>query len=144
MKVRLTHLDGKIPNLALMKLAHWHKSQGDEVFFSKKSTKDMFEPDYDRVYGSSIFTFSQKKQQKFLQNFPNAIVGGTGFDNQITIENIIGKPVYENYDYESYPDFEHSIGFSQRGCRLKCKFCVVSKKEGKNVHSNWIDEVYRG
>ena len=27
---------------------------------------------------------------------------------------------------------------------MKCKFCVVSKKEGKNVHSNWIDEIYRG
>ena len=38
------------------------------------------------------------------------------------------------YDYKIYPDFEHSIGFSQRGCRLKCKFCVVScciRKEGK-------------
>ena len=31
MKVRLTQLDGKLPNLALMKLAHWHRAQGDEV-----------------------------------------------------------------------------------------------------------------
>tara|TARA_R100000781_G_scaffold16003_6_gene13145 strand:- start:875 stop:1861 length:987 start_codon:yes stop_codon:yes gene_type:complete len=144
MKIRLTHLDGKIPNLALMKLSHWHKQRGDEVYFTKRSRKDMFEPDYDRVYGSSIFTFSEKKQQRFLQSFPNAIVGGTGFENDITIENLIGLPVYEKYDYKIYPDFEHSIGFSQRGCRLKCKFCVVSKKEGKNVHSNWIDEIYRG
>ena len=28
MRVRLTHLDGKLPNLALMKLAHWHRSLG--------------------------------------------------------------------------------------------------------------------
>jgi len=144
MKIRLTHLDGKIPNLALMKLSHWHKERGDEVYFTKRSRKDMFEPEYDRVYGSSIFTFSEKKQKRFLIDFPNAIVGGTGFDNGITIERMINQAVYEKYDYDIYPDFEHSLGFSQRGCRLKCKFCVVSKKEGKNVHSNWIDEIYRG
>tara|TARA_R110001583_G_scaffold126974_2_gene278581 strand:- start:449 stop:1432 length:984 start_codon:yes stop_codon:yes gene_type:complete len=144
MKIRLTHLDGKIPNLALMKLSHWHKSRDDEVYFTKRSRKDMFEPEYDRVYGSSIFTFSEKKQKRFLIDFPKAIVGGTGFDNGITIERLINQPVYEKYDYDIYPDFEHSIGFSQRGCRLKCKFCVVSKKEGVNVHSNWIDEIYRG
>jgi len=144
MKIRLTHLDGKIPNLALMKLSHWHKERGDEVYFTKSSRRNMFEPEYDRVYGSSIFTFSEKKQALFLANFPGAIVGGTGFDNGITVEKLINKAVYEKYDYDIYPDFEHSLGFSQRGCRLKCKFCVVSKKEGKNVHSNWIDEIYRG
>ncbi len=26
MNVRLTQIDGKLPNLALMKLAHWHRS----------------------------------------------------------------------------------------------------------------------
>ena len=80
------------------------------MYFTKRSRKDMFEPDYDRVYGSSIFTFSEKKQQRFLQSFPNAIIGGTGFENDITIENLIGLPVYEKYDYEIYPEFEHSIG----------------------------------
>ena len=29
--VRLTHIDGKLPNLALMKLSHWHRAQGDQV-----------------------------------------------------------------------------------------------------------------
>ena len=31
MKIRLTQLDGSLPNLALMKLAHWRRSRGDEV-----------------------------------------------------------------------------------------------------------------
>jgi len=144
MKVRITHLDGKIPNLALMKLSRWHKAKGDEVHFYKTSTQNMFEPYYDRVYGSSIFTFSKKKQDRFLRSFPNAIVGGTGFDTNITIEQLIGMPRYEHYDYDIYPDFEHSIGFTQRGCRLKCKFCVVSKKEGKNVDNDSIENIYRG
>ena len=34
MKVRITQLDGKLPNLALMKLAAWHKSRGDAVTFT--------------------------------------------------------------------------------------------------------------
>ena len=143
-KVRITQLDGKLPNLALMKLSHFHKAKGDEVHFYKAATKDMFEPDYDIVYGSSIFTFSKDKRDRFLNSFPNAVVGGTGFNNQTTVEHLIGSPVYENYDYEIYPEFENSIGFSQRGCRLKCKFCVVGEKEGKNSHSNWIDEIWRG
>jgi hypothetical protein len=31
MRVRITQLDGKLPNLALMKLSSWHKERGDEV-----------------------------------------------------------------------------------------------------------------
>ena len=33
MIVRLTQLDGTLPNLALMKLAHWHRSRGDVVLY---------------------------------------------------------------------------------------------------------------
>ena len=31
MKINLLQLDGKMPNLALMKLAKWHRLKGDEV-----------------------------------------------------------------------------------------------------------------
>ena len=31
MNIRLTHIDGGLPNLALMKLSHWHKERGDTV-----------------------------------------------------------------------------------------------------------------
>jgi tRNA A37 methylthiotransferase MiaB len=34
-------------------------------------------------------------------------------------------------DYTIYPRFQQSIGFTQRGCRLNCSFCVVPQKEGK-------------
>ena len=43
-----------------------------------------------------------------------------------------------------YPDFDFSIGFSQRGCRLKCKFCVVPTKEGKNKENDLINTIWRG
>ena len=59
MKVRLTQLDGKLPNLALMKLAHWHQAQGDQVVLAKTPSPSLFEPrDYNLVYGSAIFKWS--------------------------------------------------------------------------------------
>jgi len=30
-RIGLIQIDGKLPNLALMKLAAWHKKQGDDV-----------------------------------------------------------------------------------------------------------------
>lgn len=143
--VRLTQLDGKLPNLALMKLSHWHKSIGDEVIFKESVYRDMFEPEYDVVYGSAIFIETKKKIELFKKQFPGAIVGGTGYNMTSKVEDIIGcyEYEYENYDYSIYPEFKHSIGFTQRGCRLRCSFCVVPKKEGKNVVVNSIYDVWR-
>ena len=143
MKVRITHLDGKLPNIALMKLSAWHKSQGDEVHFWKTWQRDMFEPEYDRVYGSCIFGWTKPKLERFKAEFPDAIVGGTGSGSNITVEDVIGQG-FEHYDYDIYPWFKSSIGFSQRGCRLKCKFCVVPNKEGKNRDQNRIRQIWRG
>lgn len=141
--IRLTQIDGKFPNLALMKLSHYHKSQGDSVYFERGITRGLFEPEYDVVYGSAIFSTSDKKIRQFMHNFPNAIIGGTGTENAITIENALNLNEYELYDYDIYPDFDASIGFSQRGCRLRCKFCVVPKKEGKNIESNTIYNIWK-
>lgn len=143
--VRLTQLDGKLPNLALMKLAYWHRSKGDDVFFERSINKSLFEPDYDFVYGSAIFTDTQKKIKLFKQNFPGAVVGGTAADKLLKVEHLIGcgDYEYENYDYSIYPAFKHSIGFTQRGCRLRCSFCVVPVKEGKNQVVNSIYDIWR-
>ena len=143
--VRLTHLDGKLPNIALMKLSHWHKSRGDSVVFSRSPVRDIFEPEYNRVYGSSIFEFSRKRISQFKEQFPDAILGGTGSGSKETVESIIGSNAdYPHMDYSIYPNYEPSIGFTQRGCRLKCGFCVVPKKEGKNRSSMTIAEIWRG
>lgn len=144
MKIRLTQIDGKLPNLALMKLSHWHKAQGDEVFFTRSARRDLFETEYDIVYGSAIFSFTKKKQEIFLRNFPEAIIGGTGTGNLVTVEQQLELGRYEHFDYDIYPDYENSIGFSQRGCRLKCKFCVVPTKEGKNIDNDSIHRIWRG
>jgi hypothetical protein len=142
MKVRITQLDGRLPNLALMRISAYHRKLGDEVFFSRQAAPDLLEPDYDRVYGSAIFKFSDKKITRFKEAFPNAVLGGTGTFSPITVEALVSD--FEEYDYSIYPKFDASLGFTQRGCRLSCKFCVVPEKEGKNKSVHTIDEIWRG
>lgn len=144
MNVRVTHLDGKLPNLAVMKLAHWHKAQGDTVTFSRKIAREIFEPEYDRVYASAIFGFSRRILDAFLEQWPEAVVGGTGTEQLHTVEQVVGVDEYEHYDYGLYPGFTGSIGFTQRGCRLRCGFCVVPNKEGRPRSVNRIADIWRG
>lgn len=151
MRVRLTQIDGALPNLAIMKLASWHLLQGDEVKVTRhidpqaEEVPDLFQRGYDRVYGSVLFDFSHARLQRFRKAWPGAIVGGTGAGAAqlgVSVESVIGPHQY--VDYTGYEDFEPSLGFTQRGCRLKCKFCVVPRKEGKPVSAGTIPDIWRG
>jgi hypothetical protein len=144
MRVRLTQIDGAFPNLALMKLSHWHRARGDTVFLTRSIYRELSEPVPDIVYASCIFRFSRGRLNDFVREWPNAIIGGTGTDHSYTVEQILGVSSYEFYDYSGYPSYRDSIGFTQRGCRLSCKFCVVPKKEGKNRSLNPIESIWRG
>jgi len=142
MNVRLTQIDGALPNIALMRLAAYHRKLGDYVELTYRIDRDLFEPEWDLVYASCIFSFSQDRLDHFRRQFPGAIIGGTGAGNQSTIESLIGN--FSEYDYSDYPDIDYSIGFLQRGCRLKCKFCVVPNKEGKPKSVNSVYDLWRG
>ena len=52
--VRLTQLDGTLPNLALMKLAAFHRQRGDTVVLSRSPYRSPVEPHYDRIYGGHL------------------------------------------------------------------------------------------
>lgn len=143
MRVRLTQLDGKLPNLALMRLSHWHKSRGDEVYFTRDISCGRDEVPYNVVYGSAIFQFSADRVERFKSHWSGALVGGTGSNLSMSLNQYLGEDE-EHYDYDIYPDFKPSIGFTQRGCRLRCKFCVVPQKEGKNRGVNTIENIWRG
>ena len=74
--VRLVQVDGKLPNLALMKLAHWHKSIGNRVTLSHTVQPSLFEQvTYHRVYGSAIFTRSRDKLDELLTAYPSRVPG---------------------------------------------------------------------
>ena len=132
--VKLIQLDGKLPNLALMKLAHWHKAQGDRVTLTTTPQPALWDQGpFQQVYASGIFTNSLGDLDYIKSNIPGAITGGTADKQNLdtTVESIIGVEEYEHYDYSIYPEYPWSLGFTQRGCRLSCGFCIVPKKEGK-------------
>lgn len=143
MRIRLTQIDGALPNLALMKIAKVHRDRGDEIHFTRRVRRDMIELEYDRVYGSAIFSYSAEHVRLLGEEFPGAIVGGTWDRGIGTVEDILPE-AQERFDYSIYPDFTGSIGFTQRGCRLKCGFCVVPKKEGKPRSVASVAEIWRG
>ena len=144
--VKLVQLDGKLPNLALMQLAHWHRSQGDWVKLTKSVQPTLFDQEgSDVVYGSAIFTSSLPKVKELQAVYPQAIVGGTGSGEYLalTVEQVLGVEEYEHHDYSIYPEYPWSLGFTQRGCRLNCGFCVVPGKEGKPRSVNTIQDIWR-
>ena len=53
MKIGLIDVDGKLPNLALMKISRYHKDRGDDVEWCDYISH------YDIVYKAKIFTFTQ-------------------------------------------------------------------------------------
>jgi hypothetical protein len=143
-QIRITQIDGSLPNLAILKLSHWHRAQGHRVTVTRSTARALFEPEYEAVYASAVFQFSAPRLERFRASWPGALVGGTGSGAQYTVEDVIGVPEYEHYDYSDYPEFAPSIGFTQRGCRLRCGFCVVPAKEGRNHSVNTINDIWRG
>lgn len=141
--ILLFQLDGKIPNIALMRIAAHHKALGDVVSFRWTGTprRELWDSPR-RVYASAIFEKTRPAVEALRQEFPDAIVGGTGVDVASTLE-AIGITTIEQ-DYSLYPEWKQSIGFTQRGCRLACPFCVVPRKEGKWRTEKTIAEIWRG
>ena len=132
MKIGLCQVDGKMPNLALMKLSAWHKAQGDEVAW--------FSPleQFDRVYAAKVFDFSP--DNAYLP--PSAIKGGTGYNLTTNLPPDVEAMVP---DYTLYPACDYALGFTTRGCIRNCSFCVVPRKEGKlrvvgDLHDFWCGQ----
>jgi hypothetical protein len=144
--VLLLHLDGKLPNVALMRIAAHHKSAGDRVELRRALTPEALEPEFgdehDTVYASLIFEKTRHLGERLLEIRPDAIVGGTGWDVASSLEAHGIETTAQ--DYSVYPDFKPSIGFLQRGCRLRCPFCVVPRKEGKVRHEQTVADLWRG
>jgi len=121
MKVLLVQADGLLPNLALMKLSTWHKSQGDVVGFNVS--------DPDRIYVSIVFKKNKENSLGVPRLYSGAEVfyGGPGHDLETELPPEIEFSVP---DYALYPQMDFSMGFTTRGCIRNCYFCNVPEKEG--------------
>ncbi len=102
------NLEPKYKNLAIEKIRRYYSDKGDEV-------EDYFALNhYDKIYCSSIFTFTQK-----VIIPQGAICGGSGFDLITNLPPEIDK-VKPRLNF----------GFTTRGCIRNCPFCIVPQKEG--------------
>jgi hypothetical protein len=131
-RVGLAQIDGKWPNLALMKLSAYHKALGDAVeLFSPLPMNGV----YDLVYASKVFQFTP--DSPYLP--PDVIKGGTGYG----LTSCLPDEAEATFpDYGLYPWWDAAIGFTTRGCIRHCPFCVVPEKEGAirvvgDLHSFW-------
>lgn len=141
MKIGLYDVDShNFPNLPLMKISAWHKSQGDEVEWWFPMMH------YDKVYVSKVFGDEYSQMDMTAISADEIVFGGTGF--AITVED--GKEVYHKDrdkdlpyeiehiypDYSLYPELtkDKAYGFLTRGCCNNCSFCIVSQKEGMCSH----------
>ncbi|HEX2868685.1 MAG TPA: hypothetical protein VHO03_16715 [Ignavibacteriales bacterium] len=129
MKIGLYDVDGKKPNLALMKLSAYHKAKGDTTSFFSPLWR------YDLIYASKVFTSSFEPDYMFSCE---VIRGGSGYDLQSRLPDEVE---YQYPDYDLY-NCDYAMGFTTRGCIRKCPFCIVHEKEGKirevgDIYSFW-------
>ena len=146
--IGLIDIDGKLPNLALMKISNYYKSMGEQVEFVRP---DAGRNDYEKIYASAIFQKSQQKCINLQEYYGDRIeIGGTGWDVEKRLHPEIESmnPDYDLYTADMiYPKIkgimtrerkkmkaqqivDAGIGFTSRGCIRKCPFCFVPKKEG--------------
>lgn len=139
MKIGLIDVDGHhYPNLALMKLSAWHKSQGDTVEWWWGFSE------YDRVYMSKVFDENYTPDIPEPLNAKEIVKGGTGYG----LDNKLPDEIEHIYpDYSLYPELtkDTAYGFLTRGCPRGCHFCIVAGKEGrKSIKVADISEWWNG
>jgi len=128
-QVGLVDIDShNFPNLVLMKLSAWHKSQGDSVELLKPNDllkgANLF-GGYDYLYGACVFNWNRQIADKLSEI--GVQVGGTGSGNDKTLPHEIEHIMP---DYSLYGITDTAYGFLTRGCPRRCPFCIVGNKEG--------------
>jgi len=138
MRVGLADIDSHgWPNLCLMKLSAYHKARGDSVEWWKP------EGWYDIVYKSRVFTDTYSKDTITVDNAAQVICGGTGYGPGPNLPDVVE---HIRPDYSIYPQFPNTAyGFLTRGCGRRCRFCIVSEKEGaQSVQTADLSEFWDG
>lgn len=128
------------PNLALMKLSAWHKSQGDQVQWYSQSAGR-----FDRVYMSKVFGSEYTKDYPYEVNADEVVRGGSGYafsvlDGLEQYNQNLDLPLpsvidHQEPDYALYDISDTAYGFLTKGCPRKCPFCHVAKMQGTKVET---------
>ena len=162
MKIGLIQIDGKLPNLALMKISSYYKAQGSQVEWANLQSR----MEYEKVFASTIFTWNRPRAEFLEKQYENIDIGGTGWDlkKELPAEIEVCKPDYDLYTLDVVLRMNNSgsdrgvktkenhlkncqeivnmgYGFSSRGCVNHCKFCFVPEKEGPLRQGTPISEI---
>ena len=95
--IGLIDVDGKLPNLALMKISSYYKSMGEQIEFVRPEAG---RNDYEKIYASAIFQKSQHGYRNLQEYYGDRIeIGGTGWDIEKRLPPDIEsmKPDYDLY-----------------------------------------------
>ena len=127
----LWHVDGKLPNLALMKLSAWLKASDQKTVLQRT-------PDETTRYASVIFTRNRSRVEMWRQVYEFEI-GGSGWDLTTVLPDEVEQMTP---DYDLY-GIDYAIGYLYRGCIRKCEFCFVPEKEGRLHRVQTLDRLVR-
>jgi len=140
--VLLVDVDGRLPNLALMKLSRHCKAQG-RVVALRRGIK--FLPRAETVLASCVFNtpVSARHVEALRHHYGPALqLGGSGVDLRLRLEPDIEALAP---DYSIYPELgDRAMGFLTRGCPFHCPFCVVPLKEGSPRQVSDLDGLLQG
>ncbi len=137
MKIGLIDVDGhNFPNLALMKISAWHKSQGDTVEWCLPLDH------YDIVYQSKVFDETYSPDIEWTPMADKIVKGGTGYG----LDNKLPDEIEHIYpDYSLYGITDSAYGRLTMGCPRGCEFCIVASKEGRKSYKVAdLSEFWRG
>ena len=158
MKIGLIDFDGKIPNLALMRISTFHKECGDDVYFGD------IPKEADKIYCSVLFSWNKEKASSLQKVYKDIEFGGTGWDIEKTLPPEIDASMPDHSLYSAEEVYTRicrgigtkeaklkkadvivnmGVGFTSRGCVRNCPFCVVPKKEGRLRQASEIKDIMR-
>ncbi len=138
MKIGLIDVDShNWPNLCLMKLFAYHKAQGNQVAWWNPAEH------YDLVYKSRVFDDTYSKDNIIVTNTDRVIKGGTGYGISGNLPDAVEHICPDCALSPQFSDIAY--GFLTRGCPRRCKFCLVSEKEGqRSIQTADLSEFWRG
>lgn len=145
-----------------MKIATFHKENGDYTEYTKGKTFRKNPEDYDLIYITSLFTYYADIVDRtinfYKEYFANAeiIVGGiyaslmperikknTGITPHVGIWDKV-EFLPPDISYYRERKFEHSLLFTSRGCPNRCGFCAVQKLEPTQfINPRWKEHIYQ-
>jgi len=134
----------RYPPLGLLKIATYHRIQGDEVKLVRGCVKVKRKPN--RVYVTSLFTWAWKPVWRAVRYYkslyPEAEVWLGGLyatlmpdHARMSGADIVYKGLFKEAEdlmpaYDLVPEWDGSIIFASRGCNRRCPYCAVWRIEG--------------